>query len=79
MADNEGHSPGLFRPQGHDWQDFEDDFDGSLSLACNDRKAFFTDASDQSRYTMSQSCQKVCDAISYLMDNIYFRFGTKLS
>ena len=45
-------------------------------LACNDRKAFFT-SSDQSRYTL-WSCQNVCDALSYLLDNIYIRFGTKL-
>ena len=49
---------------------------GSLYLACNDRKAFFT-FSDQSRYTL-WSCQNVCDALSYLLDNIYIRFGTKL-
>ena len=49
---------------------------GSLYLACNDRKAFFT-SSDQSRYTL-WSCQIVCDALSYLLDNIYIRFGTKL-
>ena len=49
---------------------------GSLYLACNDRKAFFT-SSDQSRYTL-WSCQNVCDALSYLLDNIYTRFGTKL-
>ena len=45
-------------------------------MACNDRKAFFT-SSDQSRYTL-WSCQNVCDALSYLLDNIYIRFGTKL-
>ena len=49
---------------------------GSLYLACNDRKAFFT-SSDQSRYTF-WSCQNVCDALSYLLDNIYIRFGTKV-
>ena len=38
--------------------------------------AFFT-SSDQSRYTL-WSCQNVCDALSYLLDNIYIRFGTKL-
>ena len=48
---------------------------GSLYLACNDRQAFFT-LSDQSRYTL-WSCQNVCDALSYLLDNIYIRFGTK--
>ena len=40
------------------------------------RKAFFT-SSDQSRYIL-WSCQNVCDALSYLLDNIYIRFGTKL-
>ena len=30
-----------------------------------------------SRYTL-WSCQNVCDALSYLPDNIYIRFGTKL-
>ena len=45
-------------------------------MACNDRKAFFT-SSDQGRYTL-WSCQNVYDALSYLLDNIYIRFGTKL-
>ena len=49
---------------------------GSLYLACNDRKTVFT-SSDQSRYTL-WSRQNVCDALSYLLDNIYIRFGTKL-
>ena len=31
----------------------------------------------ESRYTL-WSCQNVCDALSYLLDNIYIRFGTKL-
>ena len=26
-----------------------------------------------------RSCQKVCDALVYLLDNIFIRFGTKLS
>ena len=39
-------------------------------------KAFLT-SSDQSRYTL-WSCQNVCNALSYLLDNIYIRFGTKL-
>ena len=39
-------------------------------------KTFFT-SSDQSRYTL-WSCQNVCDALSYLLDNIYIRFGTNL-
>ena len=49
---------------------------GSLYLARNDRNAFFT-SSDQSRYTL-WSCQNVCDALSYLLNNIYSRFGTNL-
>ena len=49
---------------------------GSLYLACNDRKSFFT-SYDQSRYTLL-SCQNVCDVLSYLLDIIYIRFGTKL-
>ena len=39
-------------------------------------RLFFT-SSDQSRYTL-WSCQNVCDALFYLLDNIYIRFGTKL-
>ena len=34
-------------------------------------------SSDQRRYTL-WSCQNVCDALSYLLDNIYIRFGTEL-
>ena len=49
---------------------------GSLYLACNDRKAFFT-SSDQSRYTL-WSCRNVCGALSYLLDDIYIGFGTRL-
>ena len=40
-------------------------------LACNDKKVFFTS-------TDHWSCQNVCDALSYLLDNIYIRFGNKL-
>ena len=40
---------------------------GSLYLACYDGKAFFI-----------WSCQNVCDALSYFLDNIYIRLGTKL-
>ena len=51
---------------------------GSLYLACTDRiVVFFFTSSDQSRYTL-WSCRYVCDALSYLLDNIYIRFGTKL-
>ena len=49
---------------------------GTLHLACNDKNAFFT-STDHRGYTL-WSCQNVCDALSYLLDNIYIRFGIKL-
>ena len=49
---------------------------GTLHLACNDKKAFFT-SSDHKGYKR-WSCQNACDALSYLLDNIYIRFGNKL-
>ena len=45
-------------------------------LACNEECAFFT--SDVYNNHNLWSCQKVCDAIVYLLDNIFIRFGTKL-
>ena len=51
--------------------------EGKLYLACNDKKAFFTSADHYRGYHIS-SCQNVCDALSFLLDNIYIRFGTKL-
>ena len=42
-------------------------------LACNDKKAFFT--STHHRGYKLWSCQNVCNALSYLLENIYFRFG----
>ena len=51
--------------------------EGKLYLACNDKKAFFTSADHYRGYHL-WSCQNVCDALSYLSDNIYIRFGTKL-
>ena len=49
----------------------------SVYLACNDKKAFFTSADHYRGYHL-WSCQNVCDALSFLLDNIYIRFGTKL-
>ena len=46
-------------------------------LACNDKKAFFTSADHYRGYHL-WSCQNVCDALSFLLDNIYIRLGTKL-
>ena len=49
---------------------------GSLYLACNDKNAFFT--SEQPKRYKLWSCQKMCDARHYLLDNIFIRFGSKL-
>ena len=50
--------------------------EGSLYLACNDKNAFFT-SKQPKRYKL-WSCQKMCDALHYLLDNIFIRFGSKL-
>ena len=50
--------------------------EGSLYIACNERNAFFT--SDAVRNYNLWSCQKVCEALTFLLDNIYIRFGSKL-
>ena len=49
---------------------------GSLYIACYDKNAFFT--SDAVRNYNLWSCQKVCEALTFLLDNIYIRFGSKL-
>ena len=48
--------------------------EGSLYIAYNDRNAFFT--SDVRNYNL-WSCQKVCEALTFLLDKIYMRFGSK--
>ena len=50
--------------------------EGSPYNACNDRNAFFT--SDAVRNYNLWSCQKVCEALTFLLDNIHIRFGSKL-
>ena len=50
--------------------------EGSLYLACYDKKAFFT--SEQPKIYKLWSCQKMCDVLHYLLDNIFIRFGSKL-
>ena len=50
--------------------------EGTRYFACNDKKAFFT-STDHRGYKL-WSCQNVCNALSYLLENIYFRFGNKL-
>ena len=46
--------------------------EGSLYIACNDKNAFFT--SDAVKYCNLWSCQKVCKALTFLLDNIYIRY-----
>ena len=48
----------------------------TLYLTCNEERAFFT--SDEYKYYILWSCQKVCEAFVYLLDNIFIRFGTKV-
>ena len=43
--------------------------EGSLYLACNDKNALFT--SEQPKRYKLWSCQKMCDALHYLLNNIY--------
>ena len=50
--------------------------EGSPYIACNERQDFVT-SGDTKRYKL-WSCQNVCEALIYLLDNIYIRFGTKL-
>ena len=48
-----------------------------LSLpACNERNAFLT--SEKPKKYHAWSCQNVCDALTFLLDNIFIRLGTKL-
>ena len=51
--------------------------EGKLYLACNDKNAFLTSKDHYIGYHL-WSCQNECDALSFLLDNIYIRFGTKL-
>ena len=50
--------------------------EGSHYIACNERQTFFT-SGDTKRYKL-WSCQNVCEALIYILDNIYITFGTKL-
>ena len=50
--------------------------EGSPYLACNDRNAFFT--SEKTKNYHAWPCQNVCDALTFLLYNIFIRFGTKL-
>ena len=48
----------------------------ALYLVCNDQRAFFT--SDVYKNYNFWFCQKVWEALVYLLDNVFIRFGTKL-
>ena len=48
----------------------------ALYSACNEERAFF--ASKEHKIYDLWSCQKVTDALIYLLDNICIRFGSKL-
>ena len=50
--------------------------EGFPLLAFSDRNALF--ASENPKKYHAWSCQIVCDALTFLLDNIYIRFGTKL-
>ena len=50
--------------------------EGSLYLACNEKRAFFT--SEQTKRFKLSSCKKYCDALHYLLDNILISLGSKL-
>ena len=50
--------------------------EGSPCLACGGGGAFF--ASEGPKKYHAWSCQNVCDALTFLLDNIFIRFGTKL-
>ena len=52
------------------------DREGLPYLACNDRNAFFT-SEHQNRYKL-WLCQNMCESLTYLLDNIFIRFVTKL-
>ena len=43
--------------------------EGSPYIACNDRHAYFT--YDAVRNCNLWSCQKVCEVLTFLLDNIY--------
>ena len=49
----------------------------TLYIACYSKKGFFFTFTDHRWYKL-WSCKNVCDSLSYLLHNIYFRFGTKV-
>ena len=51
--------------------------EGSLLLACNEKRTFFFTSEQFKRFEL-WSCQNVCDALHYRLDNIFIRFSSKL-
>ena len=51
--------------------------EGSPYLACNCRNAFFT--SENPIKNIMHGLVKMCDALTFLLNNIFIRFGTKLN
>ena len=49
----------------------------TFKLACNDSNYTFFTSEEHKMYTL-WSCQKVREALIFLLDNIYIRFGTTL-
>ena len=47
-----------------------------LGRVCNEERDFFT--SDVYKNYKLWSCQKVCEALVYLLDKIFIRFGPKV-
>ena len=50
--------------------------DGSLYIACNDRHDFFT--RDAVRNYNLWSCQKVCEALTFLLDDFDLKYIDKM-
>ena len=70
---NVQHNDCLWCADDNDCERFQRE--GSPNLACNDRNAFFTSENPKKYYAWL--CQNVCDALTFLLDNIFIRFGTK--
>ena len=47
--------------------------ENKLFLACNAERAFLTN--DTFKHYMMSTCPDVCKSLSFLLDNIYVRFG----
>lgn len=48
----------------------------SLFLACNAERAFFTD--EQVKHYTMWTCSEVCEALTFLLDNIFVRYGNSI-